>query len=77
MYPIFDQILSREHKEKLLKQHSKVIWCTSLSGAGKTTVAKNLEKALYMQGYLAQVLDGDNIRAGITNNLSFTEADRR
>jgi len=77
IYPIFDQILSRGDKEKLLSQRSKVIWCTGLSGAGKTTVAKNLEKALYTQGYLAQVLDGDNIRAGINNNLNFTEEDRR
>jgi len=77
IYPVFDQILKREDKEKLLKQRSKVIWCTGLSGAGKTTLAKNLEKALHMQGYLTQVLDGDNIRSGINNNLKFTETDRK
>jgi len=76
IYPVFDQILSRENKEKLLNQKSKVIWCTGLSGAGKTTIAKNLERALHMQGHLTQVLDGDNIRAGINCNLKFTEEDR-
>jgi adenylylsulfate kinase len=77
IHPVFDQILKREDKERLLRQHSKVIWCTGLSGAGKTTLAKNLEKALHNKGHLTQVLDGDNIRSGINNNLGFTEADRR
>ena len=76
IHPVFDQILRREDKEKLLNQRSKVIWCTGLSGAGKTTLAKNIEKALHTRGQLAQVLDGDNIRTGINNNLGFTEEDR-
>ncbi len=76
IHPVFDQILKREDKEKLLNQRSKVIWCTGLSGAGKTTLAKNLEKALHMKKHLAQVLDGDNIRTGINNNLGFTGEDR-
>lgn len=76
IHPVFDQILRREDKEKLLNQRSKVIWCTGLSGAGKTTLAKNIEKALHSRGQLAQVLDGDNIRTGINNNLGFTETDR-
>ena len=76
IHPVFDQILRREDKEKLLQQRSKVIWCTGLSGAGKTTLAKNIEKALHTRGQLAQVLDGDNIRTGINNNLGFTEKDR-
>ncbi len=77
IHPVFDQILKREDKERLLRQNSKVIWCTGLSGAGKTTLAKNLEKALHNKGHLTQVLDGDNIRSGINSNLGFTEADRR
>jgi len=76
IHPVFDQILRREDKEKLLQQRSKVIWCSGLSGAGKTTLAKNIEKALHSRGQLAQVLDGDNIRTGINNNLGFTEKDR-
>ncbi|MCB0807154.1 MAG: adenylyl-sulfate kinase [Bacteroidales bacterium] len=76
IYPVFDKILNRNDKEKLLKQRSKVIWMTGLSGAGKTTIAKHLDEALYKQGFVAQILDGDNIRSGINNNLSFSEADR-
>jgi adenylylsulfate kinase len=76
IYPVFDKILQRKDKEKLLRQRSKVIWMTGLSGAGKTTIAKQLDEALYKLGYVAQILDGDNIRAGINNNLSFSEEDR-
>lgn len=76
IHPVFDQILKREDKEKLLNQRSKVIWCTGLSGAGKTTLAKNIERALHYKGHLAQVLDGDNIRSGINSNLGFSEKDR-
>jgi adenylylsulfate kinase len=76
IYTTFDTILKREDKEKLLNQHSLVIWFTGLSGSGKTTLAQNLEKVLYKRGFLTQVLDGDNIRSGINNNLKFTEDDR-
>ena len=76
IHPVFHEILQREDKEKFLNQRSKVIWLTGLSGSGKTTIAKNLERELYNKGYLSQVLDGDNIRTGINNNLSFTEEDR-
>jgi adenylylsulfate kinase len=69
-------MLQRKDKEKLLNQKSKVIWMTGLSGAGKTTIAKHLDEALYKKGYVAQILDGDNIRSGINNNLSFSEEDR-
>lgn len=76
IHPTFHQIMGREDKERLLNQHSVVIWFTGLSGAGKTTVAQHLEHKLYDLGYLTQILDGDNIRSGINNNLTFTEADR-
>ena len=76
IFPVFDKILQRHHKEKLLNQKSKVIWMTGLSGAGKTTIAKSLDEALYSKGFVAQILDGDNIRSGINNNLTFSEADR-
>jgi adenylylsulfate kinase len=76
IYTTFDKILKRQDKEKLLNQRSIVIWMTGLSGAGKTTLAKNVEKLLYKKGYLTQILDGDNIRSGINNNLTFTEEDR-
>ncbi len=76
IYTTFDTILKREDKEKLLNQRSLVIWFTGLSGSGKTTLAQNLEKLLYKKGLLTQLLDGDNIRSGINNNLKYTEADR-
>jgi adenylylsulfate kinase len=77
IYPVFDKILKRTDKERLLKQRSKVIWMSGLSGAGKTTIAKHLDEALYMKGFVAQILDGDNIRSGINNNLDFSEEDRK
>lgn len=76
IHPVFDQILNRPDKEKLLNQHSRVIWMTGLSGSGKTTVGRHIEMELNKRGYLTQVLDGDNIRTGINNNLGFSEEDR-
>lgn len=76
IYPVFERIVSREEKEKRLNQHSKVIWFTGLSGSGKTTLASALERNLFERGYLTQVLDGDNIRTGINNNLGFSPEDR-
>lgn len=77
IYPIFDRTLNRQDREKLLKQHSKVIWFTGLSGSGKSTLATALEKELYSRGVLCKLLDGDNIRTGINNNLGFTAEDRK
>lgn len=76
IFPIFDDLLERKDKEILLNQKAKVIWMTGLSGAGKTTIAKQLERSLYSEGLLNQVLDGDNTRVGISNNLSFSSTDR-
>tara|TARA_B100000459_G_scaffold106253_1_gene61443 strand:- start:39 stop:644 length:606 start_codon:yes stop_codon:yes gene_type:complete len=76
IYPIFNQIISKREKENRLKQNAKCIWLTGLSGSGKTTLALKLEKTLFEQGFLVQILDGDNIRTGISNNLDFSENDR-
>lgn len=76
IYPIFDRMLARKDKEELLKQHSVMIWFTGLSGSGKSTIAIALERELHKRGLLCRILDGDNIRSGINNNLGFTEADR-
>ena len=76
IYPIFDRMLSREDKEELLGQHSVMIWFTGLSGSGKSTIAIALERELHKRGLLCRILDGDNIRSGINNNLGFTETDR-
>lgn len=76
IFPVFDQLLQRSDKEKMLKQKGVTIWMTGLSGSGKTTIATGLESMLHQKGILTQVLDGDNIRAGINNNLGFSEEDR-
>ena len=76
LFPFSHRVIRREDKERLLKQRAQVIWLTGLSGAGKTTLAKQLDEELYRRGYLSQVLDGDNIRSGINSNLTFTEVDR-
>lgn len=77
IFPVFDQLLQQEDKEKLLKQKAKVVWLTGLSGSGKTTIAKVVERKLHDEGFLTQLLDGDNIRAGIGNNLTFSAEDRK
>ncbi|MFC2114016.1 adenylyl-sulfate kinase [Bacteroidota bacterium] len=76
IFPIFGQIVSREEKEKLLEQRGMVFWFTGLSGSGKSTLAKGLERKLYHRGFLTKLLDGDNIRYGLNNNLGFAEEDR-
>lgn len=76
IHPIFDTILSRNAKEKLLKQHGQVFWMVGLSGSGKSTLARALEARLHEKGYLTALLDGDNLRSGINNNLGFSEEDR-
>ena len=76
IYPIFDRMLTREDKEKLLIQRGAMIWFTGLSGSGKSTIAIALERELHQRGILCRILDGDNIRSGINNNLGFSEADR-
>jgi len=76
IHPIFDKILTRGNKEALLKHKSLVIWMVGLSGSGKSTLAKALEQDLYEKGHLTQLLDGDNLRTGINNNLGFSDSDR-
>ena len=77
IYPIFDKMLTRADKEALLGQRGIMIWMTGLSGSGKSTLAIALERELQRRGILCRILDGDNIRSGINNNLGFSPADRR
>lgn len=77
IYPIYDRMLKREDKEKLLGQRGVMLWFTGLSGSGKSTVAIALERALQNRGLLCRILDGDNIRSGINANLGFSAEDRR
>lgn len=76
IHPVFDRMLRREDKEERLGQRGGVVWMTGLSGSGKSTIAIGLERALHAQGSYVVVLDGDNVRSGINNNLGFSEVDR-
>ena len=77
IYPIYDRMMTRQDKEALLRQHGMLVWFTGLSGSGKSTVAMGVERELHSRGILCRILDGDNIRAGINNNLGFSTDDRR
>jgi adenylylsulfate kinase len=76
IHPIFERMISREDREIKLNQNSLVLWFTGLSGSGKSTIAIGLEQKLFKEGYFCQILDGDNIRSGINNNLGFTADER-
>lgn len=69
-------MLSRADKETLLGQRGLMVWFTGLSGSGKSTVAIALERELHARGILCRILDGDNVRSGINNNLGFSAEDR-
>ena len=76
IYPIFDQLVSQDEREQFLNQKAAVFWLTGLSGSGKSTIAKKVERILFSKGYFVQVLDGDNVRSGLCNNLGFSLEDR-
>lgn len=77
IHPIFDkQLLDRNQRENRLRQNARVIWLCGLSGSGKSTLAIALEKALFDLGLFPYVLDGDNVRSGLNNNLGFSDEDR-
>lgn len=77
IHPIFDKILARKDKEVLLRQNAAVFWLTGLSGSGKSTIAQAIERDLHQKGYLTKLLDGDNMRTGLCNNLGFSVEDRK
>ncbi len=68
--------ITREVRAGQMNQTPYTLWFTGLSGSGKSTLANALEKALNMEGRHTMLLDGDNIRMGLNNNLGFEEADR-
>jgi adenylyl-sulfate kinase len=65
-----------EQRRKLLRQEPATIWLTGLSGAGKSTIATELERQLILSGHAAFCLDGDNIRFGLSRDLGFAPQDR-
>lgn len=68
--------VSIRDRERLLKQRPATLWLTGLSGAGKSTIAFEVEKKLIAQGHLCYVLDGDNVRHGLNRDLGFSPQDR-
>jgi bifunctional enzyme CysN/CysC len=68
--------VSREAHAAIKHQRPRLLWFTGLSGAGKTTIANLLEKRLHALGRHTFLLDGDNVRHGLTKDLGFTDADR-
>lgn len=72
---IEEKITARE-RALLTGHRGAVIWLTGLSGAGKSTIAQSLERDLFHRGMHTYVLDGDNIRHGLTSNLGFSPDDR-
>jgi bifunctional enzyme CysN/CysC len=67
----------REERERSLAQRAQTLWFTGLSGSGKSTIAKDLERRLHEAGYHPYILDGDNLRFGLNRDLSFSMDDRR
>jgi adenylylsulfate kinase len=68
--------ITKQDREKLLKQKGVVIWFTGLPSSGKSTLANAVEEKLFEQDHLSLVLDGDNIRHGLNKNLGFSPEDR-
>jgi adenylylsulfate kinase len=75
IYPIKTKV-SGAQRHKLLNQKPKLIWFTGLSGSGKSTLAVQLEAQLYALGFKTYLLDGDNVRAGLNKDLSFSDDGR-
>jgi bifunctional enzyme CysN/CysC len=68
--------IDREARERQNGHRGKVLWFTGLSGSGKSTLANALEIALHERGIRTYLLDGDNIRQGLNQDLGFTDSDR-
>jgi adenylylsulfate kinase/bifunctional enzyme CysN/CysC len=68
--------VTKEDRIQLLNQQPRLIWFTGLSGSGKSTLANGLESGLYDLGFKTFLLDGDNMRAGLNKDLTFSDADR-
>lgn len=68
--------VTAEERAKRFAIRGSIYWLTGLSGAGKSTIAMGTEQRLFADGHPAYVLDGDNLRRGISSDLGFSGADR-
>ncbi len=71
-----DMTITRGQRALQKSQRPKTIWLTGLSGSGKSTIANEIEKRLFLMGRHTMSLDGDNVRLGLNKNLGFAEGDR-
>jgi len=71
-----DTNVTKDRRDNLNKQRSAIIWFTGLSGSGKTTIANALEQQLHKLSFRTYLLDGDNVRHGLSNDLGFSDTDR-
>jgi bifunctional enzyme CysN/CysC len=71
-----DLSITRDLRENLNGNKAKLLWFTGISGSGKSTIANQLEKELFAKGIRTFILDGDNIRHGLNNDLGFSDSDR-
>ena len=69
--------VTQERRNQLNGHKSVVIWFTGLSGSGKSTLAHSVEEELYKLNCRTFVLDGDNVRHGLSSNLTFSDDDRK
>ena len=76
IHPETRRFLDRAAKEQLLRQKGVVLWLYGLSGSGKSTIVNEVERALHGDGRMTVILDGDNLRTGLNNNLGFSDEDR-
>jgi bifunctional enzyme CysN/CysC len=68
--------MTRQERWDSLAFHGMTLWLTGLSGSGKSTIAHELSRQLVSDGVFAYVLDADNVRHGLTNDLGFSDTDR-
>ncbi len=73
----FDSKITHGQRKKAMMQEPRLIWLTGLSGSGKTTLALRLEHYFFSKSFKVFILDGDNVRNGLCNDLGFSEADRK
>ncbi len=71
-----DITISKDARAQLKHQRPVILWFTGFPGAGKSTIANLVEAQLYARGVHTTMLDGDNVRHGLNNDLGFTDADR-
>jgi bifunctional enzyme CysN/CysC len=71
-----DLAVTRKLREAMNGNRSRLLWFTGISGSGKSTIANELEKELFSKGIRTFILDGDNIRHGLNNDLGFNDSDR-